>query len=225
MKTWIFIALLFSLIAGPAMAQTPDGATPAVEDICTKWGYTGKVNGLCKAYCEAMDCDDVDNRQASEAACDRVFSNIVALLADKDFPTCADNDGDGVPNGLDNCIDVANPEQQDSDSDGTGDACAEVPCPCFTLEDVDATTARCPSTSAIECFNDGTLLDIRCLPVQLSPGFRIRSSGASATCELFDETIEPNITKLEVELTDKQIEACSNILIAKQAEGVCDFVP
>jgi len=51
----LFIALsMFSL---PSMAQTPDGVTPADEDICTQWGYSGKLNGLCKAYCEAMDCD------------------------------------------------------------------------------------------------------------------------------------------------------------------------
>ena len=26
-------------VATPAMAQTSDCATPAVEDICTQWGY------------------------------------------------------------------------------------------------------------------------------------------------------------------------------------------
>lgn len=34
-----------------------------------------------------------------------------------------DPDGDGVPNAEDNCPDVANPEQEDSDGDGIGDAC------------------------------------------------------------------------------------------------------
>jgi hypothetical protein len=34
-----------------------------------------------------------------------------------------DCDGDGVPNDTDNCPDVANPDQTDSDGDGMGDAC------------------------------------------------------------------------------------------------------
>lgn len=34
-----------------------------------------------------------------------------------------DQDGDGVPDDEDNCVSVANPDQADSDGDGTGDAC------------------------------------------------------------------------------------------------------
>ena len=34
---------------------TPDGVTPAVEDICS--GLQGAAYGLCNAYCEAQDCD------------------------------------------------------------------------------------------------------------------------------------------------------------------------
>jgi len=35
----------------------------------------------------------------------------------------ADDDGDGVPNGHDNCRAVANPDQADADGDNSGDAC------------------------------------------------------------------------------------------------------
>ena len=116
----LFITL--SMFGLPAMAQTPDGTTPAGEDICTRWGYTGKVNGLCKAYCEAMDCD-AEIPQASQTACDRVLNNILGMLGETPFPTCADGDNDGWPNGLDNCPDVENYGQEDSDGDGVGDAC------------------------------------------------------------------------------------------------------
>jgi gliding motility-associated-like protein len=34
-----------------------------------------------------------------------------------------DNDGDGILNGDDNCIEVPNPDQEDLDGDGVGDAC------------------------------------------------------------------------------------------------------
>jgi hypothetical protein len=121
---------LAMLATSAAYAQgTPDGETPAAEDICTKWGFTGKVNGLCNAYCEAMDCGDA-NPQASDQACDRVFDEIIAALGETPFPTCQDIDDDGVPNGLDNCPDVVNPDQMDTDGDGEGDACEIAVCPC-----------------------------------------------------------------------------------------------
>ena len=37
--------------------------------------------------------------------------------------TCTDNDGDGYPNGVDNCPAVSNPDQLDTDNDGQGNAC------------------------------------------------------------------------------------------------------
>jgi hypothetical protein len=105
---------------------TADGVTPAAEDICTKWGFSGKVNGLCNAYCEAMDCDTT-NPQASAQACTRVFDKIIGALGDTPFPTCQDVDDDGLPNGLDNCPNVPNPGQGDSDLDGVGDDCDNCP--------------------------------------------------------------------------------------------------
>ncbi len=38
-----------------------------------------------------------------------------------------DSDGDGIPDGYDNCPFVANPDQKDTDGDGVGDACDNCP--------------------------------------------------------------------------------------------------
>jgi hypothetical protein len=46
-----------------------------------------------------------------------------AISALPDAPFNDDLDGDGVPDRLDNCDEVPNPEQIDTDSDGIGDAC------------------------------------------------------------------------------------------------------
>jgi len=43
------------------------------------------------------------------------------------MPPTGDRDGDGVPDGVDNCPDVPNPDQADSDGDGVGDACQKPP--------------------------------------------------------------------------------------------------
>ena len=65
----ILIAATFALMGSvPATAQTPDGETPAVEEVCdTLIGATPGLYGLCVAYCEAHDADllsepDVPNR-------------------------------------------------------------------------------------------------------------------------------------------------------------------
>lgn len=122
-------------------AQTPDEETPAVEDICTNWGFTGKINGLCNAYCEAMDCDAAEP-QASDQACTRVLGKIEDSLGGAPFPTCEDVDNDGVPNGLDNCPDDANPGQEDRLDNGVGDVCDPDLCPCFGVSGAPATVVE-----------------------------------------------------------------------------------
>lgn len=46
------------------------------------------------------------------------------LTLDEALSLSPDSDGDGVPNLVDNCPLVANPDQEDSDGDGVGDACS-----------------------------------------------------------------------------------------------------
>lgn len=61
-----------ALMAAPALAKTPDGATPSEEEICSI--YSGAAFGLCNAYCEAMDCTD-PNQRAADRGCERVKFN------------------------------------------------------------------------------------------------------------------------------------------------------
>lgn len=46
-----------------------------------------------------------------------------AVAVDQPCPPPPDSDGDGVPDGTDNCPNVPNPTQADSDGDGIADAC------------------------------------------------------------------------------------------------------
>jgi hypothetical protein len=95
MKAHLPLALALLLVCtGAAMAQTPDGETPAEETACDN--ETGAAFGLCNAYCEAMDCES-DAPQASETACSKVRDKFTQITG-RDFPceapavTCPCND-------------------------------------------------------------------------------------------------------------------------------------
>jgi hypothetical protein len=51
----LVLALGITVTASGALAGTPDGRTPAQEDVCSP--LTGAAYGACNAYCEAQDCD------------------------------------------------------------------------------------------------------------------------------------------------------------------------
>ncbi len=129
------LVAVVSLVAGVAATNTPDGQTPAEEKVCEPLG--GASRGLCNAYCEAMDCDS-DEAQASPVACFRVLANFMKKSGGA-LPPCLDGDGDGVPDGDDNCPNVANQDQADGDSDGVGDAC-----PVKQDDDNGDGSGRCP---------------------------------------------------------------------------------
>lgn len=60
---WVAAALLtgLTMMSGSAVAQTPDGETPANEGVCNVLqGGTPGLYGLCVAYCEAQDLDSFD---------------------------------------------------------------------------------------------------------------------------------------------------------------------
>jgi hypothetical protein len=91
MSTLLFAAITavscfgFAVGAQSASAKTPDGATPAEEDVCTQAGLSGRAWGLCNAYCEAMDCDSDDPR-ASDRACERVLESWERQAAGQTIP-------------------------------------------------------------------------------------------------------------------------------------------
>ena len=70
-----FLALACCMSFG-VVASTPDGQPPAQESVCSQ--LSGKEFGVCKAYCEAMDCDNYKPK-ASKQACKIKFDQWVAL--------------------------------------------------------------------------------------------------------------------------------------------------
>ena len=76
----MFTALLMSL----AMANTPDGTTPALESVCDD--LSGAGYGLCVAYCEATDCDS-DIAKADDDACDALLDRYNKVVGED--PPCA----------------------------------------------------------------------------------------------------------------------------------------
>jgi hypothetical protein len=64
----------------------------------------------------------------TQAECDSYHDpSAFTGMTPQDTGACTDNDGDDVQDGVDNCPDMANHDQVDSDGDGIGDACAAGP--------------------------------------------------------------------------------------------------
>ena len=118
---------------GPAMPGTPcnDGNANTGNDT---W------NANCQCIGELVDCNGVSGGTASLDDCGICSGGNTGVIANADqdndgIPDCVDNcvsiynpdqadfDGDGIGDVGDNCIWVFNPDQADTDQDGVGDAC------------------------------------------------------------------------------------------------------
>jgi len=99
------------------------------ENACNYNSNANIDDGSCEYAMEFYDCDgnclnDVD----SDGICDEVECFTVLC---QEFYECVlgdcicinDADGDGVCTGIDNCPETDNPNQEDFDGDGVGDAC------------------------------------------------------------------------------------------------------
>lgn len=70
-----------------AFAGTPDGQTPAQEDVCG--AFSGMAYGQCVSYCESRDCDD-PRVHAADRSCEVTEAKFTKLTG---VPMPCKNDG------------------------------------------------------------------------------------------------------------------------------------
>ena len=83
----------------------------------------------------------IPNQYRESGLIGAIWGGFVLVVSDEN--TCADHDGDGVDDDVDNCPLIPNQEQADLDGDGLGDVCDPDVDGDGALNDVDA----CPATS------------------------------------------------------------------------------
>jgi hypothetical protein len=181
---------------------------------CTDAGLRGVAQGLCQAYCEALDCDS--NPAANVHACARLEASFSRATGGSPLPCVGDADGDGVPDAIDDCPAEPDPDQLDADGDGAGDACdncAQIAnsdqadtfgavgvgdvcdCPCFTVLD---TTALAVALGDSSVYGGVVCIDTRIGAKPLTAVSAMRLDGVPCAVQSGD------CSALAVEFTEDQ---------------------
>ena len=128
---------------------------------------TGNNNGLTQSECDSFHAPSAG-----------------AGITPTDVGACADTDADEIHDLIDNCPTVANTDQLDSDSDGTGDAC-EPPCgdgvtqPAEECDDGDLDPNNGCTSSCTLCSNN-----VMTAPEQCDDGNLVDDDGCAANCQI-----------------------------------------
>ena len=179
------------------------GMVPTNEPSCAP--YRGPTANAANAsqYISGITAKDKDGDGVEDAVdnCPTIFNPIRPMDGDKQIdsdgdligdacdkcplaagetctpPSGDDLDDDGVPNGLDNCPELANADQADDDKDGKGNAC-DLACPTspnpgqaqcaqpFTVQELrDPSNARHPASGSVRALVTGlTVIGLRTGP-------------------------------------------------------------
>ena len=100
--------------------------------------------GLHAARFVRIDASQIDPRLAGFSGFDL---DAVAAVNSLDTAGLADTDADGIPDDADDCPDVSDPAQRDTDGDGVGDACQGGGPPDTDGDGVPDATDNCPAVA------------------------------------------------------------------------------
>lgn len=151
-----------------------DGRLDSTE-LCDEGALNGALENCCSVVCDfrtdACDFDGGDVCNPATGAC------------------VVDNDGDSQFIDVDNCPNTFNPDQEDSDGDGAGDACDPSPNDPDTLGECFEDLAICEDTPCADTDGDG-----ECDFTDQCPDTAIGAAVDTAGCSLaqFCASITPN---------------------------------